>query len=81
MINVANMQIYNIVSNFIVPPAQISLSDSKLTPSSHPQVLPSGVGKQNVLHCPFLVEQTVLSTSKLTQTLLLIISYKKLQVI
>ena len=48
-------------SNYFLPPWHVNWSDCRLTLSWQPQVLPEGVGKQNVLQNPFLFEQLVLT--------------------
>ena len=44
-----------------LPPLHANRSDWRFTLSWQPHILPDGVGKQNVLHRPFLLEQLKLT--------------------
>ena len=54
-----------------LPPSHANRSDWRFTLSWQPQVLPDGVGKQNVLHRPFLLEQLKLTRKKPTSHILI----------
>lgn len=52
------------ISELCLPPTHVLLFGSKLTLSWHPQIPPSGVGKQNVLHCPSPLEHALFTIFK-----------------